>query len=83
MNSVRRTLTVTAAVLGCGAALTGALSAVTYSQLAEEIDAGRDHISAVEVAELLMHDSGAIRIFDLRSMPNFRSPISPGRSRLP
>lgn len=71
MNGIRRTLTVTAAVLGCGAALTGASSAVPYSQLAEEIDAGRDHISAVEVAELLMHNSGAIRIFDLRSIAEF------------
>jgi rhodanese-related sulfurtransferase len=78
MNGVRRTLTVTAAVLGGGAALAGAWSAVPYSQVAQEIDAGRDHISAVEVAELLMHGSSGIRVFDLRSTAEFQALHIPG-----
>lgn len=78
MNGIRRTLTVTAAVLGCGAALAGVLPAVPYWQVAKEIDAGQDHISAVDVAELLMHDSSAIRIFDLRSTAEFQDFHIPG-----
>ena len=73
MNIVHRTLAVTAATLGGAAALTGVHSSVSAAQLALEIDQQKDHISAVDVGDILMRGDVAVHIFDLRSHDEFES----------
>lgn len=78
MNNIRRSLTVAAAVLGGGAALSAAWPGVPYAQLAKEIESGQDHISAIETGEMIMRGDTGIRIFDLRSEAEFEEAHIPG-----
>jgi len=71
MTQIHRTLAVIAATLGCAAALADRQPAGDAAHLATEIDAERDHISALELAERIMHHDSTLRIFDLRSSAEF------------
>lgn len=78
MNGTRQTFALAAVVLGASAALTGASSDGSFAQLAHDIDTGRDHISAVEAAEFVMHGKSGLQIFDLRSSAEFEEFHLPG-----
>jgi rhodanese-related sulfurtransferase len=67
MNTLHRTLATIAAVLAAGAAATELGPGVDPVQLAAEIAAERDHITAPELAKRIMARDSTLRIFDLRS----------------
>jgi rhodanese-related sulfurtransferase len=78
MNCIHRTLAIAAATLGGAAAVVGARPMISPSQLAAEIDKQDDHISAVDLAELIMKSDQTLRIFDLRSKMEFDNFHIPG-----
>lgn len=73
MTRIHTVLLCTAAWGGLSAAAigSGAGSAAGALQLASEIAAERDHISAPQVAERLMAGDATLRLFDLRSTAEF------------
>jgi rhodanese-related sulfurtransferase len=72
VNRLHRALATAAAVLAAGAAATELGSRVDPVQLAAEIDAERDHISALELAERIMARDSTLRIYDLRSPEEYQ-----------
>jgi len=83
MNRRNATLAATAATLAGAAALADFRSPrhgtqVDVTQLAAEIEAGDDHISAIDLAERIMKGDGNIRVLDLRSEAEFGEFHIPG-----
>jgi rhodanese-related sulfurtransferase len=77
--ALRRGLAVAAATLALAAAVTE-LRPVDAASLATEIEAERDHISAPDLADLIMRADPALRIFDLRPPSEFARMHVPGAS---
>ena len=71
MTRVHTVLLFAAAWAGLAAASTGSGSPDETSRMAAEISAGRDHISAPQLAERLMTGDRTLRLFDLRSTGEF------------
>ena len=71
MTRVHRALATLAATLALAAALVDARPAIDAATLAAEIEADRDHISAPELAERIMRQDPALRVFDLRSREEY------------
>jgi rhodanese-related sulfurtransferase len=67
MNRVHRLLAISAAALSLGAAAADFRPGVPIAKLVDEIEAERDHISAVELAERIMAREPELKVFDLRS----------------
>jgi len=83
MNRRNATLAATAATLAGAAALADFRSPrigtqVDVTQLAAEIEAGDDHISALDLAERIMKGDGNIRVLDLRTEAEFGEFHIPG-----
>ena len=66
-----------AAFLGGSAALADLTPRQDPKVLAEEIEAEKDHIGALELAERLTRNDGSLSIFDLRSQAEFHEFHSP------
>jgi len=79
VTPMRRGLAVIAAALALAAAVSE-LRPVDAVSLAAEIEAERDHISAPDLASLIMRGEPALRIFDLRSTSDFTRMHVPGAS---
>jgi rhodanese-related sulfurtransferase len=71
MTRIHTALLFTAAWAGLAAAATGPGSGTDAARLAGDISAGRDHISAPQLAERLMAGDSTLRLFDLRSTAEF------------
>lgn len=71
MNRIHRLLAIVAAVLGGAAALSTFSHSADPSELASEIEAESDHMSALDLAKRIMHEDKNLRIFDLRSQAEF------------
>lgn len=71
MMNMHRLLGISAAVLGLGAAAADFRPSAPVHELAEEIEAERDHISAPELAERIMARDTALKVFDLRSAAEY------------
>jgi rhodanese-related sulfurtransferase len=67
MINMHRLLGLSAAVLGLGAAAADLRPGAPITELVEEIEAERDHISAPDLAERIMARDPALQVFDLRS----------------
>jgi rhodanese-related sulfurtransferase len=66
MTRTHGALALVATVLGLAAAVVDGRPAVDASQLAMEIEAERDHITAPELAERIMRQDPTLRLVDLR-----------------
>jgi rhodanese-related sulfurtransferase len=71
MTRVRGALAIVAATLGLAAAVAGSRPAVDASQLALEIEAERDHITAPELAERIMRQDPMLHLVDLRTRSEY------------
>ena len=78
MSRIHRTLAIAAAAFGCALAVVDSKPAVDTATLAKEIDSERDHISALDLAERIMHPGAALRIFDLRTVAESQQFHIPG-----
>ena len=80
MNRRNAALAATAATLAGAAALADFRSPmeVDVAQLAAEIEAGDDHISALDLGERIMKGDGDIRVLDLRTEAEFGEFHIPG-----
>jgi uncharacterized protein len=75
--SVHRAFAVIAAALALAASLVD-LKSVDPRSLAGEIETERDHISAPDLANLIMAGDPALHVFDLRTAPDFARMHIPG-----
>jgi rhodanese-related sulfurtransferase len=66
MNRVHRMLGITAAALGLGAVAADFRPVLNVTEIATEIEAERDHISALELADKIAARDPNLQIFDLR-----------------
>jgi rhodanese-related sulfurtransferase len=87
LTRIHRTLAITAAILGAAAALADlsprarrGMDSFDPAALADEIDAERDHISALELGERIMRGDQTLRVLDLRSAAEFEQDHIPGAS---
>jgi rhodanese-related sulfurtransferase len=71
MSRTHLVLAISAAALGCTAAVSDLQPALNAKELATEIDGERDHISALDLAERVAHGDKSLSIFDLRSAAEF------------
>jgi rhodanese-related sulfurtransferase len=71
MTRAHRTLGIISAALGLGSAAADFRPLVRVSEIAMEVDAERDHISAIEVAERIAARDSKLRILDLRSQSEY------------
>jgi rhodanese-related sulfurtransferase len=71
VSRVHLVLAISAAALGCTAAVSDLQPALNAKDLAAEIDSERDHISALDLAERIVHGDKTLSIFDLRSTAEF------------
>jgi rhodanese-related sulfurtransferase len=71
MNQVHRMLGITAAALGLGAVAADFRPVLNVAELASEIEAQRDHISALELADRIVARDPNLQIFDLRSRAEY------------
>ncbi|HEY3744572.1 MAG TPA: rhodanese-like domain-containing protein [Bryobacteraceae bacterium] len=71
MSQTHRLLAIVAAVLGGAAFLSSFSRSADPSELASEIEAESDHMSALDLATRIMHEDKNLRIFDLRSQAEF------------
>ncbi len=78
MTRIHRTLGIVAATLGCALALADLSPGFDTAALAAEIDAGRDHIPALELGERIMRGDTNLRVLDLRSAAEFEHDHIPG-----
>jgi rhodanese-related sulfurtransferase len=78
MNRMHRLLAIAAAILGVAAAGADLRPGNTAAELAAHIDTERDHLSAVDLAELIMRSDPALRVLDLRSRVEFEQFHIPG-----
>jgi len=78
MKRLHTTLAITAAVLAWGAAAADLRSPLQVTQLAGEIDREADHVSALELGEMIMQADSSLRVFDLRSPREFTEFHIPG-----
>lgn len=72
MSRPHRVLAMIAAILGLGAAATGFHPGANVTELALEIEAERDHISALQLAEKIIAREPGLRILDLRPEEQYR-----------
>jgi rhodanese-related sulfurtransferase len=78
MNRLHGALALTAATLAGGAAISDSALQAHPAQLAAEIESGRDHTSAIELADRIMRGDGDLLVFDLRSAAAFDEFHVPG-----
>jgi hypothetical protein len=78
MNRRNAALAAAAATLAGAAALADFRSPYNVAQLASEIEAGDDHISALDLAERIMHGDGSLQVLDLRTEAEFGEFHIPG-----
>lgn len=78
MTRIHATLAATAATLAGAAVVVDLRSPVNVTQLAAEIEAGHDHISALDLAERIMKGDATLRVLDLRSATEFAEFHIPG-----
>jgi rhodanese-related sulfurtransferase len=74
MSRIHRILGLTAAALGLGAAAADfrpSVDPVDVAEIAGEVEAERDHISAIELAERIVGRDRNLRILDLRSRQEY------------
>jgi hypothetical protein len=75
MTRIHHALAIIAAVLGLAAGAAdvaaGGRRAVDVTQLASEIEAERDHVTAPELAERIMRQDSSLRVIDLRSRAEY------------
>src|SRR5262245_19791729 len=71
MNRTHRVFGIISAVLGLGAPVADFRPSVLVSEIAVEVEAKRDHISAIELAERIVARDSKVRIFDLRSQNEY------------
>ena len=71
MTRIHSALAIAAATLGLAAAVADARPGVDAAQLAADIAAERDHITAPELAARIMRQDPALRVFDLRPRADF------------
>jgi rhodanese-related sulfurtransferase len=81
LTRIHRTLGIGAAILGCAAALADLRPRIDTAALAAEIDAERDHVSALELGERIMRGDKTLRVLDLRSTAEFEQDHIPGAHR--
>lgn len=82
MSRVHSTLASAAALLAFAALLADARPAVDIGELAADIEAGRSHVSAIDLAEGLVRRDPGLRIVDLRSRDDFERFHVPGAAHL-
>jgi rhodanese-related sulfurtransferase len=80
MTRVHAALAATAATLAGTAAYVDVRSPIDVTHLAAEIEAGYDHISALDLAERIMKDDRTLRLLDLRTAAEFNEFHIPGAS---
>jgi rhodanese-related sulfurtransferase len=78
VTRIHRTLGIAAATLGFAAAFADLSPGFDTSALAAEVEAGRDHIPALQLGERIMRGDTTLRVFDLRSTAEFESDHIPG-----
>jgi rhodanese-related sulfurtransferase len=78
MNRLHGALALTAATLAGGAAISDSAFQAHPAQLAVEIESGRDHTSAIELADRIMRGDRDLMVFDLRSAGAFDEFHIPG-----
>ena len=81
MRRVRSALAIAAAILGLGAAVADVRPIASVTDLAADIDADRDHVSALELAERIKSRDASLAVFDLRSQQEFDEFHIPGAKR--
>lgn len=77
-----RALAIAAAILGAGAAGVDIRTGIDPRQLGAEIEAERDHISALDLAERIRGDDPTLQILDLRSSDEFKEFHIPGAHQI-
>jgi rhodanese-related sulfurtransferase len=80
MSRLHQGLAATAAMLALAAALIDARPAVGATDLAADIEAERDHISAIDLAERIVRGDAALQVLDLRPAEEFERFHIPGAS---
>jgi len=78
MNRIHRILGITAATLGLSAAAADFRPETNAVELAAEIEAGLDHISALELAEKIIARQQGLEILDLRARAEYEQFHIPG-----
>jgi rhodanese-related sulfurtransferase len=78
MNRLHAAMALTAATLAGGAAISDRGFQWHPEQLAAEIEGGRDHTSAIELADRIMRGDRDLLVFDLRSIAAFDEFHIPG-----
>lgn len=71
MTSLHTALAIVAAALGLAAPFANRGPAIDAAQLASEIEAERDHITAPELAERIMRQDPSLRVIDLRPRADY------------
>jgi len=82
MSRAHRLLATIAAILGASALVGNFSGAVDPKTLAAEIEMERDHISALDLAKRIVRGDANLRIFDLRSRPEFEEFHIPGAQQI-